>query len=428
MKRDPIGFISGLAHDYGDIAHMRLLSLPAFVVSHPDYAKHILLDNHQNYGRNSVTHKTIRSVVGYGLATNDGESWLHQRRLMQPTFHHKRILSFGTQMTEATLAMLERWQRGAGQDQPLDILEQMHRLTLRIVGQTLFHIDLSDEANPTGQAFKTVFRLMTDYFYLPFPPLSVPTPRNLRLKAALRTLDEVVYGIICARRGQNAGPVDLLSMLLEAQDEETGEQMNDRQVRDEIMTVLLAGQETSATTLTWTCYLLSQHPDAEQRLSAELESVLGGRPPTVEDLDKLSYTQMLIKETMRLYPAAWSIPRHAIHEDEIGGYSIPANSLMWISLYTTHRHPGFWEDPEVFDPERFTPEREASRPRFAYFPFGGGPHLCIGNSFAMMETQLLIAAIAQRYRLRMVPGHEVKLTAVPTLQPVNGLPMTLHER
>lgn len=428
MKRDPIGFITEIVRDYGDIARLRLLSLPAFVIAHPDYARHILVDNHQNYGRNSVTHKTIRSVVGNGLVTNDGESWRHQRRLMQPTFHHKRILAFGTQMTEAALAMLERWQCVAGQGQPLDILEQMHRLTLQIVGQTLFNIDLSDEANPIGQTFKTVFRLIMDYFYLPFPPLSVPTPRNLRLKVALRTLDDAVYGIIYARREQQSGPVDLLSMLLEAQDEETGERMNDRQVRDEIMTVLLAGQETSATTLTWTCYLLSQHPDVEQRLSIELESALGGRPPTVEDLNKLPYTQMLIKEAMRLYPAAWSIPRHAIHEDEIGGYYIPANSLMWISLYAIHRHPGFWEDPEVFDPERFTSQREASRPRFAYFPFGGGPHLCIGNSFAMMETQLLIATIAQRYCLRMVPSHEVKPTAFPTLQPVNGLPMTLHKR
>lgn len=428
MRRDPLDFVLKLARDYGDIARIRLLSQPGFIVSRPDYARHVLVDNQQNYGRNSVTHKMMRSVVGNGLATNDGAFWLHQRRLMQPTFHHKRILSFGTQMTEATVAMLERWQNLAGHEQPVDILAQMHRLTLHIVGLTLFHIDLSDEANATGSAFTLVFKLLMDYFYLPFPPLSVPTPRNRRLKAALRTLDEIVYGIIRARRAQHDWPVDLLSMLLEAHDEETGEHMTDQQIRDEIITILLAGQETSATTLAWIWYLISQHPDAEQRLSAELESVLGGRLPTVEDLSNLPFTQMLIKESMRLYPVAWSIPRHTIHEDTIGGYPISANSLMWINLYTAHRHPDFWDDPDVFNPERFTPEREAARPRFAYFPFGGGPHLCIGNGFAMMEIQLILATIVQRYRLDLVPSHEVNMTTTPTLQPAGGLPMTLHER
>jgi len=428
MRRDPLDFVCRLAHDYGDIARIRMLSQPGFVVSRPDYARHVLVDNQQNYGRNSVTHKMMRSVVGNGLATNDGASWLHQRRLMQPTFHQKRLLSFGSAMTGATVAMLERWQQLAGHDQPVDILAQMHRLTLHIVGQTLFHIDLSDDANPTGHAFTLVFQLLMDYFYLPFPPLSVPTPRNRRLTAALRTLDEIVYGIIRARRAQQEWPVDLLSMLLEAHDEETGAQMTDQQIRDEIITILLAGQETSATTLAWTWYLLSQHPETEQRLWAELESVLGGRLPTVEDLPNLPSTQMLIKESMRLYPVAWSIPRHTIQEDSIGGYVIPANSLMWINLYTAHRHPDFWDDPEGFHPERFTPEREAARPRFSYFPFGGGPHLCIGNGFAMMEISLILATVAQRYRLRMVPGHEVRMTTTPTLQPANGLPMTLHER
>jgi cytochrome P450 len=310
----------------------------------------------------------------------------------------------------------------------LDIVEEMHRLTLQIVGQTLFNIDLSDEANIAGRAFTTVFRLITDYVFLPFPPLSVPTPRNLRLNAALRTLDRVVYGVINERRQQNEGPGDLLSMLLEARDEETGEGMNDQQVRDQIMTLLLAGHETTANTLAWTCYLLSLHPEVEQRLFAELESVLGGRHPTVEDLNKLPYTQMLIKESMRLYPASWAIPRHAVDEDKIGGYYIPAHSLIWISPYATQRHPDFWEHPEVFDPERFTSEREASRPRFAYFPFGGGPHICLGSTFSMMEVPLIIATIAQRYRLHLVPGHEVKPKVVLTLQPANGLPMTLQER
>jgi cytochrome P450 len=233
--------------------------------------------------------------------------------------------------------------------------------------------------------------------------------------------------VINERRQQNTEQGDLLAMLLEARDEETGEGMSDKQVHDEMMTFLLGGHETTANTLNWTWYLLSQNPEAEQRLHAELDSVLGGQIPTVEHLSQLPYARMLIEEVMRLYPAAWGFLRHAANADEIGGYHIPANSLVWMSPYVTHRHPDFWENPEAFDPERFTPERSASRPRFAYFPFGGGPHLCIGNAFAMMEAQLLLATIAQRYRPRLLPGHEVKPKVVLTLQPDN-LPMTIQER
>jgi cytochrome P450 len=345
---------------------------------------------------------------------------------MQPAFHRKRLAAFGTLMTSATVMMLDQWQAIAEGNQRLDVAAEMLHLTLRIVGQALFTIDLSDETHSVGQAVTTVNRLLSDYIYAPFPPLSVPTPRTRRLRAARRTLDQVVHGIIAQHRQQDTDTGDLLSMLLFVRDEETGQGMNDQQVHDEVMTLLLAGHETVSIALTWTWYLLSQHPEVERRLHAELDEVLGGQMPTVDHLGKLSYTRMVLEEALRLYPPAWIFGRKALADDEIGGYFIPANSMIVLSPYVTHRHPTFWEDPEAFDPERFAPERSASRPHYAYFPFGGGPRLCIGSNFALMEMQFILATIAQRYRLHLVPGHLIEPEALLSLRPRYGLPMTLQ--
>src|SRR6266699_5729559 len=284
----------------------------------------------------------------------------------------------------------------------------MVRLTLRIASQALFNIDLSDESCTVGQAVATVNKLLSEYLYAPFPPLSIPTPRSRRLQAARRALDQVVRDIITRRRQQNSDTGDLLSMLLFARDEETGQGMNDQQVRDEVMTLLIAGHETVSTALTWTWYLITKHSEVERHLHAELNRVLGGQIPTVDHLAKLPYTRMVLEETLRLYPPAWVFGRKAVADDEIGGYFIPANSMIVLSPYITHRHPAFWDNPEVFEPERFTPERSASRPHYTYFPFGGGPRVCIGNNFALMEMQLILATVAQRYKLRLVPGHTVE--------------------
>ncbi len=265
-----------------------------------------------------------------------------------------------------------------------------------------------------------------DYVFHPFPPLSVPTPRNLRMQRTIHTLDQLVYRMIAERRSRETERDDLLSMLLSAQDEETGQGMNDRQVRDEVMTLLLAGHETTANTLTWTWYLLSQSPEVERRLHAELNEVLDGRVPTVADLPELKYTRMVIEEALRLYPPTPLLSRKAIAGDEVQGYPIAANSMIMISPYAVHRHPALWEEPERFDPERFTPERAAARSAYAYFPFGGGPRICIGNNFAMMEAQLILSTVAQRYQLRLIPGHPVEPQMVVTLRPRYGLPMTLH--
>jgi len=384
-----------MAQHFGDIVRIRLLFWPANLVNHPDGVKHVLQENQQNYHKDLYPYRILKPLLGQGLVTNVGESWLKQRRLMQPAFHRKRLAAFGTLMTDATVTMLDQWQRLAERDQPLDVAAEMLRLTLRIAGQALFNIDLSDESHTVGQAVATVNKLLSEYLTAPFPPLSIPTPRSRRLQAARRTLDQVVHDIIVQRRQQHADTGDLLSMLLLTRDEATGQGMNEQQIRDEVMTLLIAGHETVATALIWTWYLLSQHPHVTQ-------------------------------EVLRLYPPAWIFGRKAIADDEIGGYVIPAGSMIVLSPYMTHRHPAFWEHAEVFDPKRFAPDQAAGRPRYAYFPFGGGPRVCIGNNFALMETQLVLATIAQHYQLRLVPGHPVEPEAFLSLRPRSGLPMTLH--
>src|SRR5947209_1522665 len=328
LQRDPIRFAREIWHRYGDVVHFRFLFWPAYVFYHPDQVKRVLQENHRNYTKNFPNMKAAREIFGNGLFTNDGESWLRQRRLMQPSFHHKRLTGFGRLMSEATVAMLERWQSRTSNDTPLDIPLEMMRLSLRIAGLTLFSLDLSDEVDFVGRTFTTLGPLISRYASLPFPPLWVPTPRNRRLLAGLNTLDTVVYAIINERRKQpvDANVPDLLWMLLSARDEETGEGMSDQQLRDEVLTLLLAGHETKAAALTWTWYLLSQHPEVERRLHAELDTVLSGRLPAVEHLDALPYTRMVIQEALRLYPPAFGFTRFATAEDEIGGYRIPANS------------------------------------------------------------------------------------------------------
>ncbi len=428
IRRDPLRFGLAMTQQYGDIVRIRLLLWPAYLVNHPDGVKHVLQEKQQNYNKDLYPYQIFKPLLGRGLVTNDGKSWLHQRRLMQPAFHRKRLAAFGSLMTDATVMMLDQWQDFAEHAQQLDIAAEMLRLTLRIVGQALFNIDLSDETHIVSQALITVNKLLSDYIYAPLPPLNIPTSRNRLIQTAFRTLDQVVQGIINQHRQQNMDTDDLLSMLLSVRDEETGQGMNDQQVRDEVMTLLIAGHETVSTALTWTWYLITKHSEVERHLHAELNRVLGGQIPTVDHLAKLPYTRMVLEETLRLYPPAWIFGRKAIADDEIGGYFIPANSMIVLSPYITHRHPAFWDNPEVFEPERFTPERSAGRPHYAYFPFGGGPRVCIGNNFALMEMQLILATVAQYYKLRLVPGHPVEPEALLSLRPRYGLPMTLHRR
>ena len=308
IQRAPLQFLTELTRTYGDIAFVRFLVWPVYVVNHPDFIKQILQEHHRSYNKDNFDYRLLRPLLGKGLLTNDGVSWLHQRRLIQPTFHRQRLVAFGSLMTAATLAMLERWERCAERSEVLDVSAEMMRLTLRIIGQALFSLDLSAQANTVGQALRSA----NDYLCAPFPPLFVPTPLNRRLQAALRRLDALVYDLITTRRQSQQDTSDLLSVLLAVRDEETGEGMHDRQIRDEVITLLLAGHETTAMALSWTWYLLAQHQECEHRLHAEVDAVLGGRLPTVEDLPNLPYSRMVLEESLRLYPPAWSFSRNAL--------------------------------------------------------------------------------------------------------------------
>jgi cytochrome P450 len=418
-----------LAQQYGDISTFKLITLPVIVINHPDYVQRVLQKNHMNYDKDVFLFNVSKTFLGNGLVTSvGGESWLRQRRLMQPAFHRQRIADMGSLITNATVQLLERWNVKAQQDQILNVEEEMTELTLKIVGETLFSMDVSGTSDSFGLAYAEVNRALTNYLRFPLIPLTWPTPQGQRYKRAIQTMNEIAYSIIRQRRKSGEDKGDLLSMLIQARDEETGEGMSDQQLRDEVMTLLFAGHETSAKALTWTWTLLAQHPDVEARLHEELDKVLSGRVPTMADLPNLPYTHMILEESMRLYPPSWQVMRQAIQDDEMGGYHIPAHTIIFWSQYVVHRNPAIWDNPEQFDPLRFSPEAVKARHSYAYIPFSGGPRVCIGNNFALAEMQLILATIAQCYRLRLAPGMSaVEPVALITLHP-NHAQMQLHPR
>jgi len=425
VQHEPLELLRQGFHDHGDIVRFRFGMTLAYLLAHPDHIAHVLHHNHRNYNKRNIDYAMLRRLLGNGLLTSDGAFWHRQRRLMAPMFHRQRIAGFCALMVSSTQEMLERWDMVAVREEAFDVTAEMTRLTLAIVAKALFSADVSDDAEAIGAALTEVNRQLGEFSLLDMFWM-VPTRRKRRFREAVAALDAVVGKIIDARRRAIHHNEDLLSMLLEAVDEETNETMTPRQVRDEVLTLLLAGHETTANALAWTWYLLALNPEAEQKLHDEISGVLGGRPPVATDVPRLSYTRMVIEESMRLYPPAWAISRNAIGEDEIGGYRVRRGTNMIICSFITHRHPAIWEAPERFDPERFSPERSAGRPSFAYLPFGGGPRICIGNGFAMTEAQLVLATVAQRYRLRLVPGHPVEPHPLITLRPRHGIQMTLH--
>jgi cytochrome P450 len=424
FRRDPIAFLTDAARG-GDVVPLHLV-MRGFLATHPDHVKHVLQDNHTNYGKGPL-YPRLKPVVGEGLVTSEGELWLRQRRLSQPAFTRDRVTTFASAMTARTAAMLDRWAAPAASGDPVNVHTEMMKLTLAILGDTVFGLDLSRGSDAITQAVTTALEITNRRVYsLVPPPLWWPTPETRRYRRALAILDDVVGDLIARKRA--APGSDLLSMLMAARDEDTGEAMSDRQLRDEAVTMLIAGHETTALVLTFAWYLLAQHPEADEKLHAEVSRVLGDRRPSADDILQLPYTTLVVHEVMRLYPPAWSIARRALKDDTIGGVRIPAGSGVLLVSYLTHRHPAFWDAPETFDPERFTPARAAGRPRFAYFPFAGGPRQCIGNHFAMMEAVLIVAMIAQRYRPRLVPGFRLALDASITLRPRDGVAMTIDKR
>ena len=425
FRRDPLKTLQDFHRAYGEVFHFSLLFDPLYFLSHPDHVSHVLQKNQHNYKR-SRNHETLKRNLGNGLLTNDGASWLKQRRLIQPAFHGNRIVRFGETMTHETQQMLARWQTEVPRGEPLDVNSEMMRLTLAIISRTMFGATVSRDAEQLEPAITLAQEETNKRFYVLVDlPEWVPLPGMRRAVLARQTIERVVMRIIDERRRTNAPDQDdLLTMLLNAKDADSGEPMDDNQLRDEVRTIFLAGHETTANALTWTWYLLARNPAAAKKLRAELAHVLGGRLPTVSDLPQLPYTKMVVDESMRLLPPVWGLTREAIADDEIGGYRIRSGGTVVVSQFITHRHPDFWEDPESFDPERFAPERVKKRHRFAYFPFGGGQRICIGRSFAMIEAQLILATIAQQYELDLVPDHPVELEPLVTLRPKYGMMMT----
>jgi cytochrome P450 len=425
FRRDPIGFLMGIARDYGDIVRFKVGPQNIFLFNHPDYIKDVLVTYNRNFIKSRGLERT-KVLLGEGLLTSEGDFHRRQRRLIQPAFHRQRIAAYAVVMTDYGAQMRERWQDGT----TLDIAQEMKRLTLAIAGKTLFNADVESEANEIGEAL-TISMDEWRTRVLPFSELfdKLPLPGNRRLQRAQNRLDATVYRIINEHRAGGIDQGDLLSMLLHAQDEEgDGGRMADKQLRDEALTILLAGHETTANALTWVWYLLSENPDVERTLHAEIDMVLAGRLPTLNDVPCLHYTEMVFAEALRLYPPAWILGRRAISDYEVANYLLPAGSVIFMSPYVMHRDPRYFPDPLTFDPKRWTPESRALQPRFSYFPFGGGPRQCIGEAFAWMEGVLIIAILAQNWRMRLVPGHPVELLPLVTLRPKYGMLMTLERR
>ena len=428
FRTDAIRLFLDATAEHGDIIRLRLFNREAWLLRHPEHIRYVLHTHYKNFSKQTRGIQYISHILGQGLLTSDGEHWLRQRRIAQPGFHRKRLVGFVETMTRCSEDMVQDW---AAHDTStvVDLGEEMTRITLRIAGLTLFSSDVSGEASAIFDAMHECMQITLHRIGKAItPPVTWPTPTNRRFDSARALLDETVFGLIEARRKTEERPPDLLSMLMDARDEESGEQMNDKQLRDEALTLLLAGHETTANALTWTWYLLTQNPEPAAKMREELDRVLGGRLPTLEDLPNLVYTTQVAREGLRMMPPGWVFGRSPIEPDEIGGYPVQPGTLVMMSSFATHRHPEFWDDPERFDPDRFANDAHKDIHPFAYFPFGGGPRKCIGNGFAMMEMQVILAALAQRYEMTLQPGYTPAFEQLITLRPLEGLPVTLTPR
>lgn len=407
---------------HGDYLRFRFGPYHWLLVNDPEGVRHVLVKNHDNYVK-SRNYVALKIALGKGLVTSEGELWKQQRKIMQPIFTPKHLNGFVDDMVGCTRDMLERWST-IEDGTVIDLHHEMMRLTFRIVGLTLMSKDLEDDADRFGEAVGHVLEFANHYAESAVRlPIGLPLPSHLRFRRELGTLDSVVHALIRERRRAADPGDDLLGMLLRASDS-----MSDEQLRDEVMTMILAGHETTAVAMSWTWYFLSQHPAVAREVFREARDVLGDRDPTIADLDQLVYTEQVLKESMRLHPPVWAIERDAIGGDVIEGHPIDAGTTVGVSAWTLHRHPKYWENPEGFDPSRWTDERAAARPRYAYLPFGAGPRVCIGSRFAMIETKLALAMMAREYDLHLLPGRPIRMDAGITLRPRDGIQMRLFKR
>ena len=421
---DTLGFIER-CRNFGYVVKTRFLWVNAYFLYNPKDIESLLTTNAKSFRKaQSLRSPFFARLVGNGLVTSEGEFWRRQRRLAQPAFHRQRISSYGEVMVEYAQRALAQWQDG----KTVDISRDMNRLTLEIVVKTLFNADVSNDADHVGAMLAEVVKPFASQATLKWIlDNRLPTPGHRRYFKAVSEIDRIVFRIISERRESRSDEGDLLSMLLQAQDED-GSQMTDAQLRDEVMTLFLAGHETTALSLSWSLYLLAIHPEVKEKWHAELTKVLGDRPPTVEDLKQLTYTEMIAKETMRLYPPAYAVGREALEDVTFGGFKIPKGGQVFAFQWVTQRDERYFENPDRFEPERWTPERADDIPKYAYFPFGGGPRQCIGNYFAMMEVILLLATIGQRYSFAMAPDQKVELLPVLSLRPKQNIKLVAQAR
>jgi cytochrome P450 len=424
FSRDTFDFIER-CREYGDVVSMRFLYLTAYFLYHPDDIEYVVATNAKNFIKSRNQRSPLfQRLVGNGLLTSEGETWKRQRRLAQPAFHRHRINAYAETMANYAERMISTWTDG----EERDIHRDMMRLALEIVVKTLFNADVSEDADKVGRVLSRIVTPFAGQATIKWIlDNRLPTTTHRRFNQDAREIDLIVFRIIEERRNSGHDEGDLLSMLLKARDED-GSHMNDKQLRDEVMTIFLAGHETTALTLSWAWYLLAQNPKVEEQFHAELAEVLGGRLPTLDDLPRLQYTEKIAKECMRLYPPAYALGREAVKECEIGGFRVPAGAQVFMFQWSTQRDARFFAEPERFLPERWTEEFSNSLPKYAYFPFGGGPRACIGNYFAMMEVVLLLATIGQRFRFSLLPEQTVTLMPAMSLRPADGIRVSVEGR
>ncbi len=432
LRDGPHEFLLDLSRRYGHAVRYSVGPFSFFQLTEPEAVQHVLVTNQSNYGKRTFQYDLLAEITGDGLLTMDGRPWRTRRRLAQPSFHRARITEFAPTFTAYADQLARRWLEHARSGAPIDVAAEMMHVALQAVVRTLFSAEVTDRASALWQATLDVLHhLMFRAKTLALVPRWVPTRGNRTFRRSLAVLDDAIYATIGERRHGRAvsrsTDIDLLQRLMDAKDPETGTYLTDHQLRDEMITLLIAGHETVASALTWTWYLLGTHPEADERLSTELRDVLADKPVTADDLGHLTFTAAIFHEALRLYPPAWVITRRALADDDVQGLSIPRDALVVLSPYATQRHPDIWDDPARFDPARFIGNPPDSRHRYSYFPFGGGPHLCIGNHFAIVEATLMIATIARRFRLEPATDAVIVDPGV-TLQPKGGLPMHVRHR
>ncbi|MGK5552261.1 cytochrome P450 [Actinomadura kijaniata] len=420
---DRLALLSSAAERYGDAARLRIGPKTLYFFNHPDHAKHVLADNSANY------HKGIgliqaRRALGDGLLTSEGELWRKQRSAIQPVFQHRRIARQADVVADEAAKLVNRLLARVN-GEPVDVVDEMTGLTLGVLGRSLLDADLGGFGS-VGRSFEAVQdQAMFEMVSLGMVPTWVPLPKQVRFRAARRRLRRVVDRLVMLDR--DAGPGDdVVSRLIASTHRESDPRVRRTRLDDELITLLLAGHETTASTLSWAFYLIDRHPEVRERLRAEAVEVLGDRRPAFEDLPRLTYTNMVIQEVMRLYPPVWILTRLAQRDDEVGGYHVPAGSDVLVCPYTLHRHPAFWDAPGRFRPERFAPDAAADRPRYAYIPFGAGPRFCVGNHLGMMEATFALALVARDLQLNLLPGRTVVPEAMLSLRVRGGLPMTVR--